>query len=397
MIEEVLSGIEQIGHFVRELNETFYFHIDIETSISWLIILILFLLYKLIDHYFKDDHKMTSDELVKLLVIYMLILLVVMTSYTDFGEILERANPEYSFFIITVTMLVLVIIIALGGAREKKPEAKAGAKKFWISLALFTPILLLMFTNGEIIEERLDSLTGLLPRTNLTFVNLPGEMETLEIGGEVSAAKVLRVEGMVEEHEAVSESAIVGYRDADGLIKPYAVVVLKPGYQRSGRLKDEIKEHVAERIEESRISEDMYPYYIHFLDRTRLPKSGASNIYQRRMEAILNEHPAVYRSAVVEEDEDGEDRLVAYVALEDGYTGSRELGRELMDYIVKGIERYNSLSRYMWPEWVSFADRNELPRTDSGEIDHRRLQKMLKNWSRVFPGAPTRNPFEQAE
>jgi acyl-coenzyme A synthetase/AMP-(fatty) acid ligase len=115
------------------------------------------------------------------------------------------------------------------------------------------------------------------------------------------------------------------------------------------------------------------------------------------MEAILNEHRAVYKSAVVEEDEDGADRLVAYVALEDGYAGSRDLGRELMDYIVGGIERYNSLSRYMWPEWVSFADRQELPRTSKGEIDHRKLQKMVKNWSRVFPGAPASNPFEQVE
>ena len=391
MIEQLLSMIERIGQFIRKLNETFYFYVDIETSISWAVIILLYLLYKLIDHYF-EDRKMTSDELVKLLAIYMLILTAVMTSYTDFGEILERANPEYSFFIITVTMLVLVIILAWGGATEN-----AAAKKRWMVIALYTPIILLMLSNGEIIEQRLDSLKALLPRTNLTFINLPGEMETLEIGGEVSAEQVLRIEKMIDDMEAVNESAIVGYEDTDGLIKPYALVVLESGYLRSRELKREIKDYVAEGIEESRITQDMYPYYIEFIERYRLPKPGEGTIYQKRMEQILNEHRAVYKSAVVTERDDRVDRSVAYVALEDGYSGSRQLGRELMDHILEGIKRYNSLSRYMRPEWVSFADRQELPRTSSGAIDHRKLQKMVKNWSKVFPGAPSRNPFEKGE
>ncbi len=391
MIEQVLSMIERIGQFIRKLNETFYFYVDIETSISWAVIFLLWLLYRLLDRYF-EDRKMTSDELVKLLAIYMLILTAIMTSYTDFGEILERANPEYSFFIITITMLVLVIVLAWGGATEN-----VAAKKRWMLIALYTPIILLMLSNGDIIEQRLDSLKGLLPRTNLTFVNLPGEMETLEIGGEVSPEQVHRVETMIDDHEAVSESAVVGYEDTDGLIKPYALVVLESGYERSGRLRREIKDHVAERIDESRITKEMYPYYIEFIDRNRLPKPGKGTIYQRRMEEILDEHPAVYRSAVVTEEDDGEDRSVAYVALEDGYSGSRRLGRELMDHILNGIERYNSLSRYMQPQWVTFADRQELPRTSSGAIDHRKLQKMVKNWSKVFPGAPSQNPFEKGE
>ncbi len=392
MIEQLLGGIERIGQFIRKLNETFYFYVDIETSISWIIILLLFLLYKLIDYYF-EDRKMTSDELIKLLVIYMLILLIVMTSYTDFGEILDSANPEYSFFMITVTMLVMVIIIALGGAKE----GNADAKKLWISIALFIPIVLLMFTNGEIIKKRLDSLKALLPRTNLAFINLPGEMETLEIGGEVSPVQVARIEGMLNDHNAVSESAVVGFQDADGLIKPYALVVLNAGYERSGGLKRDIKDYVADRIEDSRISENMYPYYIEFIDRNRLPRPGEGSVYQRRMEQILNAHRAVHQSAVVREREDRQDRLVAYVALEDGYAGSRQLGRELMDHILEGIDQYNSLSRYMRPEWVSFADRQQMPRTSSGAIDHRELQKMVKNWSKVFPGAPAKNPFETGD
>lgn len=389
MITQLLSMIERIGQFIRKLNETFYFYVDIETSISWAVIILLYLLYKLIDYYFKD-HKMTSDELVKLLAIYMLILTAIMTSYTDFGAILERANPEYSFFIITVTMLVLVIILAWGGATEN-----AAAKKRWMLIALYTPILLLMLSNGDILEQRTDALKGLLPRTNLTFINLPGEMETLEIGGEVSPEQVQRIEKMINDMKAVSESAIVGYEDTDRLIKPYALVVLESGYLRSKDLKEDIKEHVAEGIDESRITPEMYPYYIEFIDRSRLPKPGAGAIYQKRMEQILNDHPAVYKSAVVTEPDGKEKRSVAYVALEDGYSGSRQLGRELMDHILDGIKRYNSLSQYMRPEWVSFADRQELPRTSSGAIDHRKLQKMVKNWSKVFPGAPSSNPFEK--
>lgn len=391
MIEQVLSVIERIGQFIRKLNETFYFYVDIETSISWAVIILLYLLYKLLQNYFKDA-KMTSDELVKLLAIYMLILLAIMTSYTDFGAILERANPEHSFFIITMTVLVLVIILAWGGATQN-----ADTKKRWMLAALYTPIILLMLSNGKILEQRLDSLKGLLPRTNLAFINLPGEMETLEIGGKVSPEQVLRIEKMISDHKAVNESAVVGYKDADGLIKPYGLAVLNAGYQRSEDLKQEIMDHVGQRIDESRISKDMYPYYIEFIDRNRLPKPGSGTIHQRRMEAILNEHPAVYSSAVVREKEGSKKLLVAYVSLEDGYAGSRNLGRELMDHILEGVKRYNSLSQYMRPRWISFADRQELPRTSSGAIDHRKLQKMVKNWSKVFPGSPATNPFEKGQ
>ena len=45
-------------------------------------------------------------------------------------------------------------------------------------------------------------------------------------------------------HPAVLEAAVVGKDDTDGLTKPKAFVVLKPGFNWSERLGEELKEHV---------------------------------------------------------------------------------------------------------------------------------------------------------
>jgi 4-hydroxybenzoate-CoA ligase len=45
----------------------------------------------------------------------------------------------------------------------------------------------------------------------------------------------------------VSEAAVIGKADADGLIKPKAFIVLKAGYAADARLIETLKVHVRER------------------------------------------------------------------------------------------------------------------------------------------------------
>jgi benzoate-CoA ligase family protein len=52
------------------------------------------------------------------------------------------------------------------------------------------------------------------------------------------------VESALVTHPAVLEAAVVGQKDADGLIKPKAFVVLKPGVAGADTLFEELKEHV---------------------------------------------------------------------------------------------------------------------------------------------------------
>jgi len=54
------------------------------------------------------------------------------------------------------------------------------------------------------------------------------------------------VEAALTSHEAVLEAAVIGKRDADGLVKPKAFIVLKNGYVADDSLLEKLKTHVKE-------------------------------------------------------------------------------------------------------------------------------------------------------
>ncbi|GIX47025.1 MAG: acetyl-CoA synthetase [Candidatus Tectimicrobiota bacterium] len=90
------------------------------------------------------------------------------------------------------------------------------------------------------------------------------------------------VEALVMEHPAVLECAIVGAQDADGLVKPRAHVVLKPGVNPSPELAQEIQEHVKQRVAPAYYK---YPRWVVFA--SELPKTATGKIqrYKLRQEA----------------------------------------------------------------------------------------------------------------
>ncbi len=76
-------------------------------------------------------------------------------------------------------------------------------------------------------------------------------------------------------HPAVLEAAVVAARDADGLEKPKAFVVLKPGATQEG-LADSIKDHVKDRIGKWK-----YPRWIEIVPD--LPKTATGKIQRFRL------------------------------------------------------------------------------------------------------------------
>ena len=80
--------------------------------------------------------------------------------------------------------------------------------------------------------------------------------------GEVEAALIA--------HEAVLEAAVIGATDEDGLVKPKAFVVLKPGAE-SRDLTDVLQQHV-----KSLLAHFKYPRWIEFVDE--LPKTATGKI-----------------------------------------------------------------------------------------------------------------------
>jgi benzoate-CoA ligase len=94
------------------------------------------------------------------------------------------------------------------------------------------------------------------------------------------------VEAALIAHELVLEAAVVGLADENGLIKPKAFVVLKPGVARDPDFAAELKDFV-----KSRLAPYKTPRWIEFVDE--LPKTPTGKIRRNmlRHSAAANESP----------------------------------------------------------------------------------------------------------
>jgi len=82
------------------------------------------------------------------------------------------------------------------------------------------------------------------------------------------------VEAALASHEAVQEAAVVGREDADGLLKPMAFVVLKPG--AAAPEEAALCEHV-----KAQAGVWKYPRWIAFVDD--LPKTATGKIQRFKL------------------------------------------------------------------------------------------------------------------
>ena len=84
------------------------------------------------------------------------------------------------------------------------------------------------------------------------------------------------VESALVTHKAVFEAAVVGKEDADGLTKPKAFVVLKPGFKAEDGLFEELKAHV-----KATAGAWKYPRWIEI--RSELPKTATGKIQRFKL------------------------------------------------------------------------------------------------------------------
>jgi benzoate-CoA ligase len=100
--------------------------------------------------------------------------------------------------------------------------------------------------------------------------------DMLKVSGQwVSPAEV---EGLLFEHEAVLEAAVVGWQDDERLIKPKAFVVVKDGRQPSPELAAELQAFVKDRTLPHK-----YPRWIEFV--AELPKTTTGKIQRYKLRA----------------------------------------------------------------------------------------------------------------
>jgi benzoate-CoA ligase len=86
------------------------------------------------------------------------------------------------------------------------------------------------------------------------------------------------VEAALQSHAAVLESAVVGWLDEEGLIKPKAFVVLKPAQTASDQLARTLQDHV-----KAQLAPFKYPRWIEFRDE--LPKTATGKIQRFKLRA----------------------------------------------------------------------------------------------------------------
>ncbi|TWO69931.1 benzoate-CoA ligase family protein [Caenimonas sedimenti] len=98
--------------------------------------------------------------------------------------------------------------------------------------------------------------------------------DMLKVGG--IYVSPFEVEACLSTHAAVLEAAVIGVSDSDGLIKPKAYVVLKPGQQASA---EDLQAHV-----KSLLAPYKYPRWIEFA--AELPKTATGKIQRFRLRAM---------------------------------------------------------------------------------------------------------------
>jgi benzoate-CoA ligase len=98
--------------------------------------------------------------------------------------------------------------------------------------------------------------------------------DMLKVGG--IYVSPIEVEAALVCHEAVLEAAVVGAPDCDGLIKPRAYVVVRPGSAADAVLEAALKAHV-----KAILAPYKYPRWIEFLDE--LPKTATGKIQRFRL------------------------------------------------------------------------------------------------------------------
>jgi len=101
--------------------------------------------------------------------------------------------------------------------------------------------------------------------------------DMLKVGG--FWVSPVEVESALMCHAAVLEAAVVGYEDEQGLVKPKAFVVLKPGQEGSGSLEEELKAFV-----KTQLAPYKYPRWIKFVPE--LPRTATGKLQRFRLRPV---------------------------------------------------------------------------------------------------------------
>lgn len=104
--------------------------------------------------------------------------------------------------------------------------------------------------------------------------------------------------------------------------------------------------------------------------------TGGENVYPSEVENVIGGHPAVRDVAVIGiPDKKWGESIKAIVILHEGFQGSPELAKQILDHC-KG-----QIAGFKKPKSIDFISDTEMPRTGTGKILHRILREKYGKWS----------------
>jgi acyl-CoA synthetase (AMP-forming)/AMP-acid ligase II len=124
------------------------------------------------------------------------------------------------------------------------------------------------------------------------------------------------------------------------------------------------------------VKRDEDGYYTLVDRKANMIITGGENVYPSEVESAVGAHEAIKDIAVIgiPDDKWGE-AIKAVVVLNDGYEGSDELAKEIIDF-TRG-----KIAGYKRPKSIDFVADEEMPRTPTGKILHRILREKFGTWS----------------
>ncbi|MDP8003760.1 MAG: AMP-binding protein, partial [Caldisphaera sp.] len=114
-------------------------------------------------------------------------------------------------------------------------------------------------------------------------------------------------------------------------------------------------------------------FFIYVVDRKKdMIKTGGENVSSREVEEVLYRHEAVKEVAVIGlPDEKWIEKVVAVVALKDGYEKSDKTKNDILEFSRKNLAHFKA------PKDIIFVD--SLPKSPSGKILKRELRNVLQS------------------
>ena len=277
-MEVFIELIQRIGFMIREINEMIHFPLEIDTSLSWGTITLVIILYITVNEFLRAK-VLSSSDLMKLVMIYMFILGIIVACYTDIGKLIIKVSDTGSkksltlLFAAIVWFFILIFLIGwLGTSKNDKRKMK------WVLGALYLPIFLLIITNGKILEENFETIKGFTPRFKVPFTTTRPRIAESE--KQRLCCRWLdpeEIEIVIDSYPSVVKSSVSVQQDMDGVIRPYASVVLDSAVMEPGDLGKESKQKelrnlekriinfVRERFEKYDIQDYKIPHRIEFV------------------------------------------------------------------------------------------------------------------------------------